>query len=204
MIDQYDKGLEWTHAAKSDMTFTSMIDAYYAGKLLKKIDHKPLPYQPYHFYKWLYERHKDLVLDIVEIFFPELVFKPCDINDSNTNEFHLFRVINEICNIEWFLIIQDSSYKAYEKKKKEYDAAHMIIMRYAKGKTPYEFPAHKNEILTELKEYFSKMNRDRQGEKIIKAIKDEYDIKTATQTKAQKIDKSIKNLLNKAKKYNNI
>lgn len=205
MIDISDKTLEWTKQADEDMGFSTMIDNYYKGKLLSVIEFKLHPYQPDFFYQWIYENHKDLILDIVEIFFPMQVFTPKNINKGGTNEYHLFHVINQICNIEWFMRIEESSYKGYEKKKSAYDAARQIIIRYAKEPIPYDFPSHKNEIITELKEYFKHINRVPQGQKIIDAIKDEFDIKRATQTNAQKIDKSIGKFLVKAgKTINNL
>ena len=201
MIDLCDKNIQWTERADDEMGLLTMIDELYNGTIVIKFEENYLKYEPrnkieksqkdYLLFHTFYSRHHTLLNDIVEIFFPTLVFIPSKININSSSEFFLFMVINDIYNITWYQEIENSRPRGYEKEKKELYKALYIVKKYAdynKVTKHIDFPKHKNETLLSLSKFLKKY-RPRQENKIIKAIKEYFNIKSLKDTKDMKIIK---------------
>jgi len=202
MIDLSSDKIEWTKRANDEMGLATMIKELYDSNIVIKFGEAYLKYEPrdidtksfrydHLLLNTLYKRHREILLDIVEIFFPSLVFVPSQINKNGSSEFFLFIVIHEFYCITWYQEIENSRPRGYEKEKKKLNEALNIVRGYTDGIKINEyihFPKHKNEIILNLSELLKK-HRPKQGERIIKAIKEYFDIKSLKETKHIKMIK---------------
>ena len=206
MIDPNDKNIKWTLRANLDMTLLSMIDMLYKLELTEGYGERYDRHQPWNHYRKLYEDHKDLLNDIVEIFFPDLVFIPSNINQPKTNEFYMFTVINAIFYIVWYNNIEESSPRGYEKESRGLDNARYYLSRYLNItdlNNLINYPSHRNENLEQLNDFFIDIKRVQQGQKILNAIKKYFGIDTITATREKKMVNANKKVLDKIKSDHN-
>ena len=201
MIDLSSDKIEWTERANDEMGLATMIEELYNGRIAIGLEEAYLKHEPRDIeiksfkdallFNTLYKRHREILLDIVEIFFPSLVFVPSQINKNGSSEFFLFIVIHEFYCITWYQEIENSRPRGYEKEKKKLNEALNIVRGYTDGIKINEyihFPKHKNEIILNLSELLKRC-RPNQKEKIIKAIKKHFDIKSLKETKHIKMIK---------------
>ncbi len=201
MTDLTNKNIEWTERANDQMGLQTMIDELYNANLCK-FGEPFLKLEPRgdftkgikeHFlFSTLYTRHKKLLMDIVEIFFPNLVFVPSQINKKGSSEYFLFIVINMVYSITWYQEIENRRPRGYEKENEKLEKALAIVSGYAdytKVTKLISFPKHQNEIVLSLSEILKKC-RPRQEEKIIKLIKKHFNIKSLKDTKAMSIQRA--------------
>ena len=194
MIDFTDESIEWTERANDQMGLLTMIDELYKVNICKFeepfLKHEPRDIEEKSFkdcllFNTFYNRHSTLLINIVEVFFPKfMVFVPSKINKKGTSEFFLFYVIHEIYCITWYQEIEKSRPRGYEKETKKLDKALDIVRGYVDGNVGklIRFPKHQNEILLSLSETLKKC-RPNQEKKIIKLIKDYFEIKSLKDTK---------------------
>ena len=207
MIEPYDKNIEWGKKAGLEMTLISMVDLLFSNTIIVGYEERMDRGQPFPHYKEFYESHGDLLNDIVKIFFPLCNFVPCNINKQGTDEFYLFIVINCIFKIAWYYNIEDTKYKGYEKTKQELDKACHFISGYldiVKLHKLIKFPLHKNETMQQLENMFIGINRPQQGEKVIAAIKEHFNIEKKTSTRKMKMINGNKRILDEIKKDYNL
>lgn len=210
MINPNDKCIQWTEKANEDMSLISMIDLLYKAELMEKYSEDTkrfLTFDNSNFlYKGFYNEYNELLNTIVEIFFPEPVFIPSEINNNKTNEFYMWTTINAILYIVWYNKIEKSRPRGYEKIVKELDNALYYLYGYANSKEVdklISFPAHQNEIIERLEDFFININRPQQGDKIIKEIKKDFKITKITATRKKKIINANKKIQEDIKiKYN--
>ena len=204
MINPNDTTIQWTQMAENDMPLISMIEHLYNLKLTKRYEERlDRGGQPFLHYKVLYENHKELLNDMVEIFFPNLNFTPSQITIKNTNEYYLFEVINAIFYIVWYRNMENNRPRGYEKTLNELDQALNYIYGYADCKEINKlihFPAHQNEIIERLESYFIGIKRPQQGENVINKIKEYFGIKKLTATKYKKMINANKKVIEQLKK----
>ena len=198
MINVYDESIEWTKRANDEMSLRTMIDELLSicgvsetfFKFEPRIDSVKGTKEDF-LYFTLYRRHHELLNDIVEIFFPNLLFVPSQINKKRSSEFFLFTVINHIYDITWYQEIEKSRPRGYERENAKLDKALKIVGGYADyskvGKLIH-FPTHQNETILNLSEIL-KRYRPRQEKKVIKCIKEYFKIKSLQDTKQIKIKK---------------
>jgi len=211
MTDLTDESIDWTERANDPMGLATMIDELYNSNLCK-FSEDFLRFEPrgdftkgikeHSIYYSLYTRHKELLLDIVEIFFPNLVFVPSQINKKGSSEFFLFIVIQNIYYITWYQEIEKSRPRGYEKENEKLNKALDIIRGYAVYREVtklIDFPKHQNEIVLSLSAILKKC-RPRQEERIIKLIKKYFDIKSLKDTKNIKIAKGNRKMIEFLKK----
>jgi len=194
MIDLCDESIEWTKRANDEMSLMTMIDELYNSNICEFSDQflkleprgdftKGVKECSLHF--TLYTRHHELLNDIVEIFFLNLIFVPSQINKKGSSEFFLFIIINHIYNITWYQEIEKSRPRGYEKEKAKLDKALDIVRDYANSSKVgkhIHFPKHQNETILSLSAILRKY-RPRQEKKIIKSIKEYFNIKSLKDTK---------------------
>jgi len=187
MIEPYNKNIKWLKKSDLDMSLISMIDLLYKGELIEDYSEPLCIPRAKNDYAVLYEKHNSLMNDVVVIICGTGVLTPSNINKENTNEYHLFIVINRILELEWFYKLQATATRGYEKEKRKYDAAWLRIQRYSSDEVPYQFPLHKTEIIHKLQDYFTCIKRPEQEEKVINAIKKHFGIDKISHTKREKI-----------------
>ena len=202
MIDLSSDKIKWTERANYEMSLGIMIEELYNGRIVVGSEENFLRHEPrdkdIKSYKdslllnTLYKRHKELLREIVKIFFPSSsLFVPSQMNKKGSSAFFLFIVIHEIYCITWYQEIENSRPRGYEKEKKKLDEALAIVRGYEDGNRILQyihFPKHQNEIILNLSELLKKW-RPNQKEKIIKAIKKHFKIKSLKDTKHIKMIK---------------
>ena len=203
MIDLTSESIEWTERANDEMGLLTMIDELYNSNICK-FEEPFLRFEPrgdftkgiieHSIYFTLYKRHRKLLLDIVEIFFPTLLFIPSEINKKGSSEFFLFYVIHEIYCITWYQEIEKSRPRGYEKETEKLNKAKDIIRGYVDSfndnvEKVIRFPKHQNEIVLSLSETLKKC-RPNQEKKIIKLIKGYFKINSLKDTKYMSMIKS--------------
>ena len=180
----------WTEEANRDMTIGRMFEYLFTMKLTKSISAHSVEY------KKLYDGDKDFILEIIEIFFPDLNFIPSRISKKNTSEYYLFEVLSSIINIKKYYELEKSKKDGYSKEMKKYNASLTHIQKYSEIIVVHDgFPQHKNETIVHLEQFFKSINRIQQGNKIIEQIKQHFGITRITQTKRMKCEKNISNFI---------
>jgi len=204
MIDLSSDKIEWTERANDEMGLATMIEELYNSRIVVEFEEAYLKHEPrdietksfrydHLLLNTLYNRHHELLNTIVKIFFPRYgsLFVPSQMNKKGSSEFFLFIVIHEIYCITWYQEIENSRPRGYEKEKKKLDEALAIVGGYGDGNKIIKhihFPKHQNEIILNLSELLKKC-RPNQKERIIKAIKEHFDIKSLKDTKHIKMIK---------------
>jgi len=195
---------EWTNRANDEMSLMTMIDELYKKDGIAKTVPIPitLKYEPidgvdYYALRTLYSRHKELLNDIVSFFFHNLLFVPRKISTKDSSEFFMFTVIHDIYLITWYQEIENSKDRGYTKEKEKIDKALEFIRKYSDYDMLTEFiyfPKHQNATISYLST-FLKEHRPRQEEKIIKAIKEYFDIKSLKETNDMKTTRGNREVL---------
>lgn len=172
-----DNKADWKPQANEEMTFPIMMDLFFNGlKLSNSIGARASEYN------LLYQNHKDLVLFITESMIGSDLFVPSQISEEGTKEFYLFEVLTKIIHLTKYYELANK--RRYESELRKYKKALRLIKEYSDLEiTSNYFPKHKSEILDDLKKYFTVLRRPQQGEKIIKHIKNHFDIKAINNTK---------------------
>jgi len=197
------KNRNWLPRANDEMILDTMLDELYSGRLIEGFRQKR--YGKYlsfkssiWFFRGLYDEHKALLLDVVEIFFPRLVFTPKEITNKYSQEFYMWLVIETILHIVWYQNMAKSGQKGYEKEEKKFKKALDKVREYAKNDKDlmrnFCFPAHQNEIIRNLEDFFIKNNREHQIKKIIPIIKIHFGIEKLTITKHKVLEQQTKEL----------
>lgn len=198
MINPYCKDIKWTDRANDEMALITAVDEYNNCTLTLEgsITEHHLWHQPRNkkdkcetdgfLFKTLYVNHRELLNDIVEVFFPSLVFVPSRINERNTSEFFLFVTIQMIYKITWYREIEKSEYRGYSKASKKINEAELLLGYYGGEVINLQFPEHESETLLRLSNFLEKY-RPNQSKKILQKIKDYFNIKSHKDTKQMKI-----------------
>ena len=209
MDNLFNCDLEWNENVKREMSLATMLDTYLYKE---KISYPVKAHKPYKTencksglfgLNYIYSHHKDFVLELIEIFFPTLLFSPNEIRDPKSNEYHLFQTLWAVEQIVWYRNIESSRPRGYEKEKKRLENAINFISRYADyGQivNSIEFPPHQNEVLIALSDFFKRKGRKQQGDKIITKIKTYFKIDKITPTGQIKIKNANKRLYEKLEK----
>lgn len=178
------KDTVWRPEANGKMPLSTMVDLLYNNKLVKNFDGKMMLYRATLLY--IHKKHSSLLNDMVEIFCGEKVFTPSDISNTDSNEQHLFFIIDAIIEIDEFYRMETAKKDGYKKEFDKYLKAHNIIQSYSVANVPFLFPPHKNEIIEAVSKWLNTVKRGQQTHKIISAIKKHFDISSVTATNLQK------------------
>ena len=138
----------------------------------------------------IYFQHRNFILQIIEVFFPDSVFTPCEIRNNKSNEYFLFMTLYAIHNIIWYQNIENSKPRGYERINKAINEAANLLAVFGHSGYTIEFPDHKNDTLECLQNLFKNANRKQQGKKAIDLIKQYFNIQRATATKKKKVENS--------------
>lgn len=199
MILTCDDSIQWTQLANQETALVSLIsNARDISKYIKNYSERLSRFQPWPHYEFLYKEHKDLLNDIVSIFFPTCTFIPSNINKNGTTEQYMWEIINAIFHIAWYNNIENSRPRGYEKTLNELEKARIYISGYADSQKIdqlIDFPGHQNETLEQIENFFIQINRPQQGLKIADRIKKHFGITKVTATKKKKMINANKKFL---------
>ncbi|MEA2029152.1 MAG: hypothetical protein U9N49_09270 [Campylobacterota bacterium] len=199
-----DKTIKWKPRANEKMGLQTMIDELYGTKLTE--GWRQSSYDKYlrfessdFYYEGLYNEHKELLGDIVEIFFPNLLFVPSKISDNTSQEFFMWCVFESILFIVWYQnMVKSKTQKGYKAVVEEMEEARYVLYKYVDNVKCLDnlitFPVQQNENIRNLEKFFVEHDRKHQIKKIIPKIKRHFGIDKLTVTKNEKILKSSKEI----------
>lgn len=196
MINPYDKTIKWNTRANDKMSLATMVDTYLieGNMTIPHIKYKPQEKNKSGLVglNYLYKNHHSILIEMVEIFFPNLLFTPSNINQEKTYEFYLFITIQAIHNVVWYNNIENDRDRGYEKTLKDVENALWVLSVIAgvertKMTRAIQLPKNKNETIKDLEEYLTTHLRGDKPKKIIFIVKKYFGIVKLTATKEQKM-----------------
>ncbi len=204
MREIFCKNIKWNDRANDMMGLQTMIDSSLVDS--KNWEIPAIRYKPCQLLKptdvfclsVIYNDHKELLLELVDVFFPSGVFVPSEINKIGTDEYFLFKSISAVFDIVWFNNIEKSRKRGYVNFMKDVENAIFTLTTIGDWRaieSTLQYPPHQNETIEKLVTLFVKNKRSRQGEKVIKLIKEHFKIIKVTATKSKKIVNGNKKFL---------
>ena len=196
MDNLLNENIKWNNRANDEMSLATMVDTWLieGDVTIPSIKYKPQDANESGLFglNYLYKNHHAILIDMVEIFFPNLLFTPSNINQRNTYEFYLFTTIRAIHNVVWYNNIEKDRDRGYEKTLKEVDDALWVLSVIAGVERTdmtreIHLPKNKNETIKDLEEYLTKHLKGDKPKEIILKIKQYFGIVKLTATKEQKM-----------------